>query len=249
MVAVVQPGAAVHRRARVVSDPGVNRVPTPAASGGDLGWSQDHLGNECIGHSLADPDGGLAEVVTADLLCCIAGIHHAALRSSPSAVREAMRHGAEAPLDLDRASRLAGASGSHALAPATAERFGAAFGHDFTHVRVHTDGAAAAAAEALQARAFALGAELFVARGAFSPGTTRVDRLLLHELTHVVQHDRGELSGRSGVSDPGERHEVEAYANEERLAPALTTAGAAVEAALRGLIAANGGEPLPPAVA
>ena len=61
------------------------------------------------------------------------------------------------------------------------------FGHDFGGVRVHTDGRAASAAAAIDARAFTTGADVYFAPGRFHPGTPAGDRLLAHELTHVVQ--------------------------------------------------------------
>jgi hypothetical protein len=60
-------------------------------------------------------------------------------------------------------------------------------GFDLTGVRVHTDGRAAAAAAEINARAFTTGSNVHFAAGAFSPGTSSGDRLLAHELTHVVQ--------------------------------------------------------------
>jgi hypothetical protein len=93
---------------------------------------------------------------------------------------------------------------------------GAALGHDLSHVEVHTDTAAQQAAEALNAQAFALGADLFFAEGMYQPGSASGDALLAHELTHVVQHDEGRLptapGGDVAVSNPTESAEREADA-------------------------------------
>ena len=61
------------------------------------------------------------------------------------------------------------------------------FGHDFSQVRVHTDGAAAETAQAVKARAFTLGSDIVFGSGAYTPGTAEGKKLLAHELTHVVQ--------------------------------------------------------------
>ncbi|GAB3777832.1 hypothetical protein GCM10028796_57430 [Ramlibacter monticola] len=64
-------------------------------------------------------------------------------------------------------------------------------GVDLSNVRVHTDGAAAASANALSARAFTHGEHIAFAEGAYRPETTEGRRLLAHELTHVAQQRGG----------------------------------------------------------
>ncbi|MBX6324072.1 MAG: DUF4157 domain-containing protein, partial [Rhodospirillaceae bacterium] len=61
------------------------------------------------------------------------------------------------------------------------------FGRDFAGVRIHTDGAAAALARAVDARAFTVGRDIVFGAGEFRPGTAAGLRLLAHELTHTVQ--------------------------------------------------------------
>src|SRR5439155_25059830 len=101
-------------------------------------------------------------------------------------------------------------------------RMDALFGDRFAHVRIHTDGAAAQAAGAAGARAVTLGTHIYFNREQFAPGTEAGDRLLLHELTHVVQHDHGRLpdpaSGRVELSSPSDPTEREARAMEARVA-------------------------------
>ena len=65
-------------------------------------------------------------------------------------------------------------------------------GADLSGVRVHTGGDSAEAAEGLGARAFTVGSDVHFGRGEFAPGSREGDRLLAHELTHVVQ---GQKSG------------------------------------------------------
>lgn len=65
-------------------------------------------------------------------------------------------------------------------------------GRDLSHVRVHADGDAAEAARALNARAFTLVHRVVFGAGEYAPNTSRGRRLLAHELSHVVQQDRGQ---------------------------------------------------------
>lgn len=60
-------------------------------------------------------------------------------------------------------------------------------GNTFSDVRIHTDSAAAQSAVALSARAYTLGRDIVFGAGEYSPGTREGDRLLAHELAHVVQ--------------------------------------------------------------
>lgn len=68
-------------------------------------------------------------------------------------------------------------------APASSE----SIGHDFSRVRVHTDGAATESARALGANAYTVGEDIFFGAGQYAPHTTSGRQLLAHELTHVVQ--------------------------------------------------------------
>jgi hypothetical protein len=61
------------------------------------------------------------------------------------------------------------------------------FAQDFSGVRIHTDSVAAGSAKDVSARAYTSGHHVVFAEGEFSPGTSRGNRLLAHELTHVVQ--------------------------------------------------------------
>ncbi len=61
------------------------------------------------------------------------------------------------------------------------------FGHDFSHVRVHTDDSAAKTAREVKAHAFTTGNDIVFAPGQYNPETTEGKRLIAHELTHVIQ--------------------------------------------------------------
>lgn len=64
------------------------------------------------------------------------------------------------------------------------------FGYDFSEVRVHTDGNAAASARSLNARAYTVGQNISFSSGGFHPGSLAGRKLMAHELAHVVQQTR-----------------------------------------------------------
>jgi hypothetical protein len=61
------------------------------------------------------------------------------------------------------------------------------FGHDFSHVRIHTNAKARDSAQELNALAYTVGQDVVFGGGHFTPETIQGRRLLAHELTHVVQ--------------------------------------------------------------
>ncbi len=63
------------------------------------------------------------------------------------------------------------------------------FGFDFSQVRIHTDALASQAADAVQAQAFTVGQNVVFGAGRYAPSTTEGQKLLAHELTHVVQQN------------------------------------------------------------
>jgi len=64
------------------------------------------------------------------------------------------------------------------------------FGHDFSQVQIHSDARSAEMADALNAEAFTLGRDIYFGSGKYRPRTRETDRLLAHELAHVVQQSR-----------------------------------------------------------
>jgi hypothetical protein len=84
------------------------------------------------------------------------------------------------------------------------------FGHDFSRVRVHTDGHAAESARDVSARAYTVGNDIVFDQGEYSPHTHEGQSLIAHELTHVVQQHSGRFT--SGVDTPGDAFEREADA-------------------------------------
>ena len=61
------------------------------------------------------------------------------------------------------------------------------FGHDFSQVRVHTDARASDSADAVNARAYTVGHHVAFGPHEYAPRSVEGQRLLAHELTHVVQ--------------------------------------------------------------
>jgi hypothetical protein len=112
------------------------------------------------------------------------------------------------------------------------------FGHDFSRVRVHADARAGESAEALNARAFAVGSHLVFGAGQYSPQSDAGRRLLAHELSHVVQQRAGTVQQAATISqrdDPSERQA-------ERIADAVAAGRRAPElpAAQHGAVADAG---------
>jgi hypothetical protein len=70
------------------------------------------------------------------------------------------------------------------------------FGHNFSHVRVHTDAAAAESARRINALAYTVGHDIVFGAGQYAPDTQSGRKLVAHELTHVRQQ-----SSASDISD------------------------------------------------
>jgi hypothetical protein len=102
--------------------------------------------------------------------------------------------------------------GGRSLDAATRERAAAELGDPLTDVRVHDDASAGALARSVSARAFTTGPDLYFGEGEYRPGTAEGDRLLAHELTHVVQQRGAPTTGPLEVSDPNDSLEREADA-------------------------------------
>jgi hypothetical protein len=74
------------------------------------------------------------------------------------------------------------------------------FGHDFSHVRVHTDAKAAKSAQAVNAVAYAVGTHVAIRTDKHAPDTVAGRLLLAHELAHVLQQSAG-----GNTTDPESR--------------------------------------------
>jgi hypothetical protein len=89
--------------------------------------------------------------------------------------------------------------------PATRALMEPRFGHDFSRVRVHTDGRAAESARAVNALAYTVGTDVVFDSG-------RGQRLLAHELGHVVQQSgMGASWGKPDILAAGDPHDPLEY--------------------------------------
>jgi hypothetical protein len=93
---------------------------------------------------------------------------------------------AEAGAELEQSILRSRGSGRQ-LADGVKNRMEKAFGVDFSSVRVHSDAQADRLSSSIQARAFTTGKDIFLGHGEYRPESFEGQRLLAHELTHVVQ--------------------------------------------------------------
>lgn len=92
----------------------------------------------------------------------------------------------------------------HTLPTHTQQMMGQAFGRDFGEVRVHTGTQAANLSQAVHARAFTYGSDIYFNQGEYQPDTQAGKHLLAHELTHVVQQGgtRQQIQRQASEADP-----------------------------------------------
>ena len=118
-------------------------------------------------------------------------------------------------LDDDTASRIGQQrGGGQALDGAVGDQIGGAMGADFNDVRVHTSPESDQLNQQLGARAFTTGQDIFFKEGEYQPQSSDGQKLLAHELTHVVQQGSGAVGGasRMTVNAPGDAFEQQADA-------------------------------------
>lgn len=113
---------------------------------------------------------------------------------APPLVTEALRSGGQ-PLDDE----------SRALMESR-------LGHNFGQVRVHADEDAARSAAAVQSLAYTVGSDIVFGSGQYAPNTSDGQRLIAHELTHVVQQRDMTTGGPLTVGPVDDAYEREAEA-------------------------------------
>lgn len=94
--------------------------------------------------------------------------------------------GGEAPRSVHSTLRSPG----QPLSASARAFFEPRFGQDLRHVRVHTGGEAKQSAREINALAYTVGSHVVFGAGRYAPGTPDGQRLLAHELTHVLQQGR-----------------------------------------------------------
>jgi hypothetical protein len=96
-------------------------------------------------------------------------------------------------------------SSGQTLHPATRALMEARFGHDFGEVRIHTDAPAAESAAAVESLAYTVGHDVVFGVGQYAPETTAGQRLIAHELAHVIQQESAGPIGEGdnlSITDP-----------------------------------------------
>jgi hypothetical protein len=120
------------------------------------------------------------------------------------------------PVDADMEQQIERKrGGGKALPQAFRSSVEGAMNADFSGVRVHHDAESTALNDAMQARAFTTGSDIFVRSDQYNPGSVGGQELLAHELTHVVQQTGG--AARSVVRRmPGPNQMVAATGQEPK---------------------------------
>lgn len=119
--------------------------------------------------------------------------------------------------------------GGSPLPPAFRTRAESFLGADFTGVRLHNGAAAAESARAMQSQAYTSGTHIVFGPGMYDSSSAAGQNRLVHELTHVVQQQRGPVDGAISagglkISDPCDRFEREA----DKFAAAFTAGASPV---------------------
>jgi hypothetical protein len=104
------------------------------------------------------------------------------------AAEQSASGGMSVPASIESAIQSA-RGGGQALPENTRAAMEGAIGADFGGVRVHTGGQSDTLNEALSARAFTTGQDIFFRQGEYAPQSGEGQKLLAHELTHVVQQE------------------------------------------------------------
>ncbi|HEX9946028.1 MAG TPA: GNAT family N-acetyltransferase [Allosphingosinicella sp.] len=111
--------------------------------------------------------------------------------------RVAQPHGGNGSFDIDPVQIGLARGGGKPLPQAVLAKMEAAFGADFSAVRVHVGPQAAR----IGAVAFTTGDDLYFAPGQFQPDSVKGQQLIGHELAHVIQQRQGRVRAPgSGVA-------------------------------------------------
>jgi hypothetical protein len=124
-------------------------------------------------------------------------------------------------------------------------------GADFSDVRVHTDAKATESARSVQAHAYTVGNDVVFQSDKYAPQSDSGQRMLAHELTHVVQQRSGPVAGTPApggiqISHPSDSFERAAEASADRVmssaTPSVESHAAAAPAAVQRAGADTGDE-------
>lgn len=100
-------------------------------------------------------------------------------------------------------------SGGHSMEPGLRSSMEHGFGADFSRVKLHADDGAADLAQRLNARAFTAGSDVFFNRGELRPAERAGQKLIAHELAHVLQQGGAETVRRKRNEGSAQEHQDE----------------------------------------
>lgn len=166
----------------------MQQCPTPAprhhgrSSPGQASGQRRTTGNQAMLRLLAQQASRRTQGRSGDDHEHMAGPETLAVRQPGLALR---------PSQLGSDLRRATTSGGVALPDAVRAPMEKAFSADFSSVRIHVGPSANKAADRLNAHALTAGNDIVFHDGAYRPGVPDGDRLLAHELAHVVQQNNG----------------------------------------------------------
>ena len=121
------------------------------------------------------------------------------------------------------------------IPPEEREKLETAFGADLSEARVHRDQEAGELADEADATAFTAGRDIYFASGMYTPQTPEGQRLLAHELTHVLQQKlTGDTVEQDRLSQPQDPAEIEASEVSHAVlrrstVPAIVSAGRGIQ--------------------
>lgn len=177
---------------------GLQRKPIISAPGDEQENEADAVADKVM--RMADPSAVTAAPISIQRKCATCDCADCKDESHQSIQREATSTShTHQGLDAGAALREARAPGQPLPVDVRAF-FEPRFGHDFSRVRVHADGAAADAARGVQARAYTVGQDIVFGQGHYAPRTTEGRRLLAHELVHTVQQGGGRFGGAERIA-------------------------------------------------
>jgi Domain of unknown function (DUF4157) len=149
----------------------------------------------------------------------------------------------QAMLDEEQQSpvhEVVGSGGGSPLDSSTRSLMEQRLGHDFTDVRIHTGEKADESARSINARAYTVGTDVVFGSGHYAPDSATGQRVLAHELTHVVQQKAGPVAGTPApggirLSDPSDPFEqaAESAAAQATSEPVSAAPTAPVEPAVQ----------------
>ncbi len=133
----------------------------------------------------------------------------AVTRAPASLLRRAAINTAEIPEKVPAVVHDELRAGGRPLEAETRARLEPRFGYDFSGVRVHTGAKAAESARSVNALAYTVGRDVVFGAGQYAPHTAAGERLMAHELTHVVQQG-GPATGAFAIGPSQDDFEREA---------------------------------------